>query len=315
MRLKSGFTLIELSIVLVIIGLIVGGILTGRDLIDAAAQRAQITQIERYQTSVRTFQGKYGGLPGDLPIAAQFGFQPRGLYNGEGDGNGILESNCGNTPNAAASNLQRCGELAVFWQDLSTAGLIDANMKGHDTNGLGYPWINGGSSLITPTSTPSLNGWFPSAKIGGANNFVYPTSYAATGNYFTVSSITSCCNNDIYSSANPGITVQQAYNIDKKMDDGWPQSGNVTACYTNYNVENYNLIYASGGMVKGANGGLLPNPNFGGCCSGSYCNPTTTATSPASTDCFGNNNTTGTMTYSVSTNANTQNCALSFKFQ
>src|SRR5579884_85366 len=83
----TGFTLIELSIVLVIIGLIIAGILTGRDLIDAAAQRAQITQIERYNTAVRTFQNKYGYIPGDIPdpYASSFSFIARGQYIGEGD--------------------------------------------------------------------------------------------------------------------------------------------------------------------------------------------------------------------------------------
>jgi len=59
----SGFTLIELSIVLVIIGLIVGGVLVGRDLISAASVRAQITQIEKYQQAVNAFRDKYGGVP------------------------------------------------------------------------------------------------------------------------------------------------------------------------------------------------------------------------------------------------------------
>jgi hypothetical protein len=52
--------------VLVIIGLIVGGILVGPEMIAAAAVRAQISQIEKYHTAVHTFQSKYGGLPGDL---------------------------------------------------------------------------------------------------------------------------------------------------------------------------------------------------------------------------------------------------------
>lgn len=47
MKNQSGFTLIELSIVLVIIGLIVGGVLVGRDLIKAAEVRAQVSQIEK----------------------------------------------------------------------------------------------------------------------------------------------------------------------------------------------------------------------------------------------------------------------------
>ena len=76
---RGGFTLIELSIVLVIIGLLAGGVLVGRDLIAAAALRSQITQIEKYNAAANTFRAKYGFLPGDLPAnqAAALGFATR----------------------------------------------------------------------------------------------------------------------------------------------------------------------------------------------------------------------------------------------
>jgi prepilin-type N-terminal cleavage/methylation domain-containing protein len=95
----AGFTLIELSIVLVIIGLIVGGVLVGQDLIRAAAVRAQITQIEKYNTAANTFYGKYGYLPGDIngTAATQFGFVARGAYGGQGDGNGLVEGTLSGT--------------------------------------------------------------------------------------------------------------------------------------------------------------------------------------------------------------------------
>ena len=91
--MKHGFTLIELSIVLVIIGLVTGSVLVGRDLIRASEVRAQITQIEKYQTAVNTFKGKYGYLPGDIPdpAASDYGFIARGQYPGEGDGDGYVE--------------------------------------------------------------------------------------------------------------------------------------------------------------------------------------------------------------------------------
>ncbi len=66
-----GFTLIELSIVLVIIGLIVGGVLVGQDLIHAAALRAVISEKDRFSAAIYTFQGKYGYLPGDFPNASR----------------------------------------------------------------------------------------------------------------------------------------------------------------------------------------------------------------------------------------------------
>src|SRR5271170_5107299 len=90
---SGGFTLVELSIVLVIVGLITGGVLVGQDLISAAATRAQISQIEKYQTAVNTFRGKYGYLPGDIPApyATQFGFVAKGANLGQGDGSGIIQ--------------------------------------------------------------------------------------------------------------------------------------------------------------------------------------------------------------------------------
>src|ERR1700685_2222580 len=87
---RGGFTLIEMSIVLVVIGLVVGGVLVGQDLIRAAYIRAQISQIEKFNTAVNTFYGKYQALPGDIGAtsAAQAGLTPRGGYPGSGDGDG-----------------------------------------------------------------------------------------------------------------------------------------------------------------------------------------------------------------------------------
>src|ERR1700722_13172793 len=95
----NGFTLIELSIVLVIIGLIVGGVLVGQDLIKAAEVRAQISQIESYNTAVNTFRGKYSKIPGDMnvPPAEQFGFTDNGCAGtaGQRDGNGLIDGEDG----------------------------------------------------------------------------------------------------------------------------------------------------------------------------------------------------------------------------
>ena len=53
---EEGFTLLELSIVLVIIGLIVGGVLVGQDMIKGAQIRATVAQLEKYNTAVNTFR-------------------------------------------------------------------------------------------------------------------------------------------------------------------------------------------------------------------------------------------------------------------
>ena len=222
---RAGFTLIEMSIVLVIIGLIIGGVLVGRDLINAAAIRSQISQIEKYNAAVNTFRGKYGYLPGDMPdpYATQYGFiGPRdspsfGCCAGKGDGNGILQgfrSSLG-----MINSFQYAGENVVFWVDLSTANLIDG--------GFNTALIQ--SSPVAPGGTNNPL-FFPRAKIGGGN-YIYVSSggwsWGCAGvsdniNYYGIST------NPIALS-NAGLSVWQAQNIDLKIDDGMPQSGRVLA--------------------------------------------------------------------------------------
>lgn len=73
-----GFTLVEMSIVLVIIGLLVGGILVARGLIKAAELRATLSQVNQITAAVNTFKLRYNALPGDLTIAdvTAWGFVP-----------------------------------------------------------------------------------------------------------------------------------------------------------------------------------------------------------------------------------------------
>ena len=68
----SGFSLVELSIVLVILGLLVGGVLTGQSLIRAAELRSVTTEYGKYSTAIRAFKDKYFALPGDMTNAIAF---------------------------------------------------------------------------------------------------------------------------------------------------------------------------------------------------------------------------------------------------
>ncbi|MFM9890490.1 MAG: type II secretion system protein, partial [Rickettsiales bacterium] len=70
--LRYGFSLVELSIVLVILGLLTGGILSGQSLIRAAELRSVSTEYNRYVTAVQTFRDKYFALPGDMTNAQSF---------------------------------------------------------------------------------------------------------------------------------------------------------------------------------------------------------------------------------------------------
>ena len=69
---KNAFTLIELSIVLVIIGLLVGGVLVGQDLIQAGKIRAAVSEIQEINTAVNTYRLKYNAIPGDHNDAFAF---------------------------------------------------------------------------------------------------------------------------------------------------------------------------------------------------------------------------------------------------
>src|SRR5579872_1884494 len=88
----GGFTLIELSIVLVIIGFIVGGVLVGRDLIRSSELQSIITDKDRYKTAVYTFRSKFNELPGDMSDATTYwgvaGGNASDNYTTSCDGNG-----------------------------------------------------------------------------------------------------------------------------------------------------------------------------------------------------------------------------------
>jgi prepilin-type N-terminal cleavage/methylation domain-containing protein len=226
---SQGFTLIELSIVLVIIGLIVGGILVGQDLIKAAEVRAQISQIEKYNSAVNTFRAKFQAIPGDMAIATanQFGFSTSNCTGATGsrDGNGLIEMQPDNYE-------QGEGETAFFWIDLSSSpagNLIEGQFP---NSGGATPPCNFPGPIIfsTTTGTTYVGDYLPAGKIGHGT-FVYV--YSSGGfNWYGLSAVTATDASAIlYSGAD--MPVIQAFNIDKKIDDGLPTTGVVQAAYEN----------------------------------------------------------------------------------
>jgi len=302
---KNGFTLIELSIVLVIIGLIVGGILMGQDLITAAAARAQISQIEKYQAAANTFRSKYGYLPGDIPdpIASQYGFVTRGTVQGQGDGNGLLEGFT-NYASGDPSGYGASGETTTFWHDLSAANLVDGGFNAAYPTVASCSWCGGGITVAS---------YLPQAKIGGGN-YVYvfsagtytgmsPNTWIPSGgNYFGVGAVP-----DVgwFYSVSQGLTVQQAYNIDKKIDDGLAQTGRV-------------ITVVPGGPSGGLYGyWVTPAGTTQATASGSGYAPITAPTAGSTATCFDNNSTLNAVQqYSMGyNNGSSINCALALRFQ
>lgn len=208
MKSKKGFTLIELSIVLVIIGLIVGGVLVGQDLIKAAELRSTVSQIQKYETAVNTFRLKYNGIPGDLSTPDTFFTITNVGTDGCGDGDGLVEgvSACGTVP---AGELMIAGENTVFWYQLSQAGMVDGNYTV--------------SAFTTYNAAPS-DTTIPAAKAGAGR--VVPGA-AGGKNYFVIGAPgTPTAGNAAWTA---GFTPTEAYQLDSKVDDGVPDSGIILA--------------------------------------------------------------------------------------
>lgn len=111
MRQQAGFTLVEISIVLVIVGLLLGGLLQGHQLIESARVRAVINDINGISSAWFAFQDRYGAIPGDFANAQNQ--INASLVNG--DGNGAIDSN------------QERGQV---WAHLSAAGLLTGAYDG-----------------------------------------------------------------------------------------------------------------------------------------------------------------------------------------
>ena len=276
---STGFTLIELSIVLVIIGLIVGGVLVGKDLISAAEIRAQISQIEKYQTAVNTFRLKYGYLPGDIPdpTASSFGLLTRGTNSGEGDGNGILQAwYYGAGGPQIMGSCVNTGEEVQFWKDLADVGLTNDKV-------IGVTYLPFWASTGDTADATIINQVLPPSKLDNKNHLYIWSDKGV--NYIGVSVQTwlgACGQN-----SDPGIKVISAQSIDTKIDDGLPQTGKVTTAF---------------------NDGL----RFAWPLTIGYASNATTGDTSTCSDSRGSAG--AQPQYSLPTASNNANCALSFRF-
>ena len=146
----AGFTLVELAIVLVVIGLITGGIFVGTILVRESQLKAVISEIAKYRSALNAFHEEYHGLPGDLPNATNFWGVAGGAGTGldqacyyavgtgtatcNGNDDGFITNNAG-VPSAGVREDLRA------WQHLFNANLIDSKVTGTHTgtgNTCGY---------------------------------------------------------------------------------------------------------------------------------------------------------------------------------
>ena len=233
---QAGFTLIELSIVLVIIGLIVGGILVGQDLIAAASIRAQASQLQQFSSAFRTFQGKYGYLPGDIPAAEAVSVGLPVIFNSgvdynasNGDGYYNSTENCGG--NGQPLCYGWVGALGGYEQilafpQLGTVGLTpNYSLPNTSTSGA----FKGDMPYNANMFVMDIS--FPATKVNSVYGILPLTSPALGNNtYFVLGVIDGnhlgWLNQGRFAAS---LTPQQSYNLDSKIDDGMPSGGAVRA--------------------------------------------------------------------------------------
>ena len=207
----KGFTLVELSIVLVIIGLIIGSVLVGQDLITAAQTRSQLRQFDEINTALNTFRLKYNALPGDygqavanIGVAADAGAACT-VCTGNGNSNSLLDDSDGAT--GGYGDLGD-NEMLRFWHHLGVAGMLAGGASGDGTAAtVGTTWPKskiGNLGIVAFFSTISVPG-------GGQMNFYMGKTSGDLTNYGTF------------------LSPQQAQEIDQKIDNGMANSGSLRA--------------------------------------------------------------------------------------
>jgi prepilin-type N-terminal cleavage/methylation domain-containing protein len=146
---SKGFTLIEIAIVLVIIGLLLGGVLKGQELITGARVRNLISQQDGIKAAFFGFQDRYRALPGDYATAST-------NINGvtiNGDGNGRIEG-----PNAGGTY-----ETLLAWNHLTAAG-----------------FLNGSYTLATSTTSAAVDTNNPKNPYSVYIQIIYDNTYGVT---------------------------------------------------------------------------------------------------------------------------------------
>lgn len=220
--MNKAFTLVELAIVIVIIGLLVGGVLQGQELIEASKRNAQIKQFSEYRAAVMTFYAKYNSMPGDTNKATLF-FPSTIAVNGNADGK--LSNAAGLTGYGVG---MYSGEIEQFWIHLTLGKIVKETFLGGTKLGEGYPKM-----ILYPNTGMIISSYDRVANIITSNAYLVMT----IGNPAGMPDLDLADNIIFFKSGDAGL-------IDEKFDDGKPTTGLFAAvaevgglCHdgTNYN--------------------------------------------------------------------------------
>ena len=151
---NKGFTLVEIAIVLVIIGLLIGGILKGREMIKNAKIKRIVKTADELRSTIMSFYDRYGVYPGD---ENKRDIPPGDSHNGNGDG-----------------KINTANESKYMFEDLQKAGFISGNFDG--TNFMQH--VFGGDVYVQYTTVRGLQKhWIIFKNIPGDVGRIIDTKY------------------------------------------------------------------------------------------------------------------------------------------
>jgi prepilin-type N-terminal cleavage/methylation domain-containing protein len=212
---KSAFSLIELSIVLIIIGLLIAGITGGASLIKSSELRSIMSEARSYAVSVNSFFTQYDRYPGDSDIAVG------GNSKNVGDRDNTIEYLANAGANTGVS------EGLDAWNDLKDIGAIDLSLTLGEGQ-VGVAEATKGKSSVD-IMVPVTN--IPGSKIKGAGwafDFYETQNVVVITGTTQASKTTLIANSTFTSRAATGIiTPGDSLSIDSKIDDGKANSGTV----------------------------------------------------------------------------------------
>lgn len=218
-----GFSLLELSIVLVIIGLLAGGVMVGQDLVHQAELRSVTSDVNKIASSVNLFRNKYNALPGDMRNAESYWGSAAACPAGARTGT----QTCNGTGNSILGLNEQSGVSPEFWEawrHLANAGLIEGTYTG--------------LSASATVEQPSLGVNVPESKMTGVGYSIHSAPNQAedsiyfSGDYRLILTIGAVMNSALMRTAAFSPTDMVA--VESKLDDGRPGTGIVRAYkYTN----------------------------------------------------------------------------------
>ena len=200
-RSQSGFTLIEIAIVLVIIGLLLGGVLKGQELINSARVKNLATDFRNIPVFIYGYQDKFKALPGDdLNAVTHLGATICVAPCAVGSGNGVLG---GSSATDTWTSTTASDETQQFWIHVRLAGLA----PGPTSGAADYRPLNAaGLSIGIQSNIQTVgNGQFTTITKNAAG-----AASAMTGTYIICST---------------GILGKYVKQLDITMDDGNTDTG------------------------------------------------------------------------------------------